>query len=246
VDLLGHFREAVEDPGAPHRGGPRQAQEGHAPAVLLAGLSAPVAVARWAALRARRLAPRPEAVARVPSIARPSASGRIAFGEGVPVNRPSAAPASIAVTILLLLAACGEPKPATTTATGRVTYSNGVRQLIEKRCAKCHGPSSPTMAEFDRDKERYKAEKRGPRYDTYENLMVVVNGSDTGALMRRLDDGTGTKDGKPGNMHEHLGDDDAERAANLALLKRWIGGWTLKRATEISEAERAAILAPRE
>jgi hypothetical protein len=158
------------------------------------------------------------------------------------MDRPCASLAVLASPVLLLLASCGEPEPTTT----RVSYAHGIRQVIEKRCASCHGPSSPTMAEFDKDKQRYKDKKVGPRYDTYENLMVVVNGSDTGALMRRLDDGTGTKDGKPGNMYEHLGSDEAERATHLALFKRWIGGWTLKRAAEITEAERAAILAPRE
>jgi mono/diheme cytochrome c family protein len=128
----------------------------------------------------------------------------------------------------------------------RVTYENAIRAVVQERCGECHGPKSPTMAEFDRDKQRYKDKDLGPRYDTYEHLMVVVNGSDTGALMRRLDDGTNTRDGKPGNMHEHLGEDAAERAAHLALFKRWIGGWTLKRSGEISEAERKAILAPRD
>ncbi len=80
--------------------------------------------------------------------------------------------------------------------------------------------------------------------DTYENLMIFVNGPDTGALMRRLDDGTHTKKGKPGNMYEMLGEDPAERAANLTIFKRWVGGWTLKRASFITDAERAAIRAP--
>lgn len=134
----------------------------------------------------------------------------------------------------------------TTTDDSRpVTYESHIRALVEKRCAECHGSKSPTMAEFDKDKERYKKQQLGPRYDTYENLMVVVNGSDLGALMRRLDDGTNTKDGKPGNMHENLGEDASERAANLELFRRWVGGWTLKRGNEISDTERKGILAPR-
>ena len=48
----------------------------------------------------------------------------------------------------------------------------------------------------------------------------MVNGSDTGAIMRRLADGANTRDNKPGNMYPHLGSSDAERAANLALFKR--------------------------
>jgi hypothetical protein len=101
------------------------------------------------------------------------------------------------------------------------------------------------MEEFNKNTEGYKAKSLGPRFDTYENLMVVVNGTETGALMRRLDDGTNTKDGKPGNMFKNLGNNDARRAANLAIVKQWIGGWTLKRATDISEAEKNAIRAPR-
>jgi mono/diheme cytochrome c family protein len=148
----------------------------------------------------------------------------------------------LAVLLAALSAACSAQDP----APERVTYANRIRALVEKQCGECHGPKSPTMAEFDKDKERYKKDDLGPRYDTYENLLVVVNGSDTGALMRRLDDGANTKDGKPGNMNKHLGDDDARRKANLALFKRWVGGWTLKRSAEISEAERKAILAPKE
>ena len=128
----------------------------------------------------------------------------------------------------------------------KVTYANTIAALVEKKCGECHGPKSPTMAEFDKDKDAFKKKDLGPRYDTYEHLMVVVNGDDLGALMRRLDDGKHTKDGKPGNMHEHLGETPEERAKNLELFKRWIGGWTLKRKNEVSEAERAAILAPRE
>jgi mono/diheme cytochrome c family protein len=130
-------------------------------------------------------------------------------------------------------------------AAGAVTYDNDISQLIKDRCSECHGADAPSMAEFKADKEKYKKDKLGPRMDTYENMMVMVNGSDTGAVMRRLDDGANTKDGQPGNMHKHLGKTDEERAANLAKVKAWIGGWTLKRSAEISEDERKAILAPR-
>jgi len=135
--------------------------------------------------------------------------------------------------------------PAKTASGDRVTHENAIAPLIEKQCGECHGKDSPNMEEFEQDKERYKKEKLGPRLDSYENLIVFVNGSDTGALMRRLDDGAHTKDGKPGNMHKKLGESDSERSANLALFKSWVGGWTLKRAKEITPEERAAILAPR-
>jgi hypothetical protein len=73
--------------------------------------------------------------------------------------------------------------------------------------------------------------------------MVFVNGKDTGALMRRLDDGKNTKDGKPGNMYIKLGETDSERAKNLEIIKKWVGGWTLKRKAEITEEELKAIKA---
>ena len=85
---------------------------------------------------------------------------------------------------------------------------------------------------------------KGPRLDTYPHLLVVVKGSDAGALMRRLDDGKNTKDGKPGNMHAHLGSTDAERGANLETFKKWVGGWTLKRKKELGKEELEAIKAP--
>jgi len=47
--------------------------------------------------------------------------------------------------------------------------------------------------------------------DTYKNLMVFVNGKDTGALMRRLDDGKNIKESQPGNMYKWLGSTDEER-----------------------------------
>ncbi len=141
---------------------------------------------------------------------------------------------------LLVLTACSSKA----SSDAPVTYEAGIRPLWEKRCSECHDSDSPTLAEFKKDKKGYKEKGLGPRMDTYENLMIFVNGPDTGALMRRLDDGTHTKKGKPGNMYEMLGEDPAERAANLAIFKRWVGGWTLKRSASISDAERAAIRAP--
>jgi len=125
-----------------------------------------------------------------------------------------------------------------------VTYEKDIRGIIAKQCIFCHGPNSPTMEEFDRDKEGYKKKMKGPRFDTYGNLMVVIKGSESGALMRRLDDGKNTKDGKPGNMHTHLGSTDAERSANLETFKKWIGNWTLKRNKELGKEELEAIKAP--
>jgi mono/diheme cytochrome c family protein len=126
-----------------------------------------------------------------------------------------------------------------------ITYANTIKKIMDDRCLACHGPDSPTIEEFDKDKAGFKKKLKGPRMDTYENLMVFVNGSDAGALMRRLDDGKNTKDGKPGNMYVNLADDDHERAERFAKFKKWVGSWNLKKRAELTEAELKAIKAPR-
>ena len=125
-----------------------------------------------------------------------------------------------------------------------VTYEKDIKGIIAKQCLSCHGPDAPTMEEFKRGEDGYKKKMKGPRYDTYADLMVVVKGSDAGALMRRLDDGKNTKDGKPGNMHTYLGSDDTQRSANLETFRKWVGNWTLKRSKELSKGELEAIKAP--
>jgi hypothetical protein len=126
---------------------------------------------------------------------------------------------------------------------GVVTYENNVKTVIAKGCLSCHGSNAPTAEQFGQNKEGFKKQNKGPRMDTYQNLMVFVNGTDTGALMRRLDDGKNIKDGKPGNMYRWLGKTDEERSKNLEIIKKWIGGWSLKRKAEITEEERKAIKA---
>jgi hypothetical protein len=75
------------------------------------------------------------------------------------------------------------------------------------------------------------------RMDTYSHLVFFTAWPDTGSLMRRLNDGKGTSDGKPGNMHNHLGANDEERQRNLKIFKEWVGNWTLKRWNEITKEE---------
>lgn len=120
-----------------------------------------------------------------------------------------------------------------------VTYREDIRPLWEKQCMACHGASSPTLAEFDDNKDTYKKLMRGPRMDSYASLVTFVGWPDSGALMRRLDDGTHTADGKPGNMYRYLGDTEEARQTNLALFKAWVGegGWVLKRFKDLSREE---------
>ena len=147
------------------------------------------------------------------------------------------------VMLLVILFTAGVIGYAASQEQGAVTYEKDVKSIIQKRCASCHGSNAPTIDEFEKNKEGFKQQKKGPRMDTYANLMTFVNGKETGALMRRLDDGSNTKDRKPGNMYKWLGATDDERAKNVEIIKKWIGGWTLKRSADITDTERKAIKA---
>lgn len=120
-----------------------------------------------------------------------------------------------------------------------ITYRADIRPLWEKQCMACHGESSPSLANFDDSKDEYKKLQRGPRMDSHASLASFVGWPDSGALMRRLDDGTHTQDGKPGNMYVYLGASEAERQKNLALFKAWVGegGWVLKRFKDLTREE---------
>src|SRR4030042_480282 len=71
-----------------------------------------------------------------------------------------------------------------------VTYEKDVKKIISERCLSCHGSDSPTMEAYKKDEAGFKKAMKGPRIDTYANLMVMVNGSDTRAPRRRVGDGT--------------------------------------------------------
>ena len=120
------------------------------------------------------------------------------------------------------------------TAAADVTYRGQIRALLQAQCMECHGDKSPTLAEFELNEEKYKEDKTGPRFDTYADLIALVGWPDSGALMRRLDDGSNTPDKRKGPMYKYLGETDAERAANLAIIKAWVGegAWNLKRWTK--------------
>ena len=112
-----------------------------------------------------------------------------------------------------------------------VSYRKDISPLWKARCAACHGAHSPYLGDFLENEKKYRQEMKGPRMDTYADLVFFVGWPDTGAIMRRLDDGSNTNDRKPGNMYQYLGATDEERLANLKVFKAWVSeeGWTLKR-----------------
>jgi hypothetical protein len=112
-----------------------------------------------------------------------------------------------------------------------VSYRKDILPLWKARCAACHGADSPYLGDFLENEKKYRQEMKGPRMDTYADLIYFVGWPDSGAIMRRLDDGSNASDGKPGNMYQYLGATDVERQAKLRVFKAWVSeeGWTLKR-----------------
>jgi hypothetical protein len=130
--------------------------------------------------------------------------------------------------LLLLALAAGTCLPA---AAQELTWRNDIAPIVKKFCADCHGADSADLAEWALAPEA-KRKKVGPRMDTYGTFLGLVGWPDTGAVMRRLDDGTSPlAGGKPGNMYKNLGETDAERAQNLKTIKAWLGegAWNLNR-----------------
>lgn len=112
-----------------------------------------------------------------------------------------------------------------------ITYRKHIRPLWEQKCAACHGSSSPYLGEFLENQKNFVQQMKGPRMDTYADLIGFIGWPDTGAIMRRLDNGkTGAGD-KPGNMHQYLGATDEERQKNLNVFKEWVGkgAWKFNR-----------------
>ncbi len=115
------------------------------------------------------------------------------------------------------------------------TYRKHIKPIFEAKCIVCHGAGSPEHQEFKEDEKKFGQMMKGPKMDTYTHLIYFVGWPDTGAVMRRLDDGKNTKDAKAGNMYQYLGATEEERQKNLKLFKEWVGDWTLKRWNEISK-----------
>lgn len=118
-----------------------------------------------------------------------------------------------------------------------ITYTNHIRMIFDTKCAGCHSKDAPELGDFKKDREGYKKKGLGPKMDSYAHLASYAGWPDSGAIMRRLDDGKNTKDGKPGNMYEYLGVSEIERQKNLSLFKAWVGNWTLKKWPEMKKDE---------
>jgi hypothetical protein len=119
----------------------------------------------------------------------------------------------------------------------QVTWQKDIKPIFDKQCAGCHGSNSPDFEEFNRDKKKWTDKSTGMRMDSYGALISFVGWPESGAIMRRLDDGSSKPDKKAGNMYENLGDNPAERKANLEKFKVWVGNWNLKRWKDVTKDE---------
>jgi hypothetical protein len=142
--------------------------------------------------------------------------------------------AGAGMVLMVLLAAASAPAD-------DVRYTTHIKSVFDRQCAGCHGGDAPEYGDFKKNAEMCVKEFKGPKMDSYAHLIFFAGWPDTGALMRRLDDGKSKKDGKPGNMYQFLGADEAERQKNLKLFKDWIGTWTLKRFPDLTMEELAGI-----
>ncbi|MEW5746642.1 MAG: cytochrome C [Nitrospirota bacterium] len=123
-----------------------------------------------------------------------------------------------------------------------VTYRKHIKPVVDAKCAGCHGKeAAPEYYAFKEEKDKWLAKGQGMRMDTYSHLIFYTAWPDTGALMRRLDDGKGSKEGKQGNMYQYLGATEEERQQNLKLFKEWVGNWTLKRWKDITKEDMNGI-----
>lgn len=116
-----------------------------------------------------------------------------------------------------------------------ITYSKHIKPIIMEKCLKCHGSDAPEYKEFKLDKKKFISEQKGFRMDSYTHMVYFIGWPDTGAMMRRLDDGSSKDNGKPGNMYKNLGNTKEERQQNLSLFKAWIGNWSLNRWSDVSK-----------
>lgn len=136
---------------------------------------------------------------------------------------------SKAITLLAAAAVLTISLPELSSAGPELTWRDNIAPVIIAQCGGCHGATAPEYNDWMLLGDE-KRKTVSPRMDTYPNFMSYVVWPATGAMMRRLDDGSASG-GKAGNMYQYLGATDEERAKNLKTIKAWLGdgAWNLNR-----------------
>jgi hypothetical protein len=57
-----------------------------------------------------------------------------------------------------------------------VTYRKDVRPLMVQKCLYCHGTEAPYLGDFDENQKKFEAALKGPRMDTYADLVFSSAG----------------------------------------------------------------------
>ena len=52
-----------------------------------------------------------------------------------------------------------------------ITYRKHIKPLWVQKCAACHDASAPYLGDFDENKKKFEAAFKGPRMDTYADLV---------------------------------------------------------------------------
>lgn len=60
-------------------------------------------------------------------------------------------------------------------AAAELTYRKDIRPLWQAKCAMCHGADAPYLGDFDENKQKYMGINKGPRMDTYADLLLCVD-----------------------------------------------------------------------
>jgi hypothetical protein len=119
-----------------------------------------------------------------------------------------------------------------------VRYNADIKPIFDAKCAgSCHADGALEYEAWKKDSAKLKENMVGMKMDTFRSITDFVLWPNTGALMRRIDNGQNTKDGKPGNMFEYLGDTPEEREKNLAVFKKWVPVWSLGRLNDLTKEQ---------
>ena len=57
-----------------------------------------------------------------------------------------------------------------------ITYRKHIKPLMVQKCLFCHGADAPYLGDFDENKKKFEATAKGPRMDTYADVVFSSAG----------------------------------------------------------------------
>ena len=117
-------------------------------------------------------------------------------------------------------------------------YQTHIKQLFDVKCLRCHGSTAPEYEQFNVEKDKWVKQGLGMKMDSYRQLANFVVWPNTGAVMRRLDDGknmTRWKTRQHVSVLRRYREVEGEKSFTVqAVDKNW--AWT-KRLPELTKEE---------